>query len=410
MGNAIEFDDYNDAVKFISDNRDKYNWGSSDPEIIEISTQDYNSEIISKNNKEIFEAKKAAKKKYNGSNIIADLDSDPESNDTIGVGTVITTPIATLNGEKKYLAPDFIEENWVSELYKSQFIEIYLNEWAPTSIAGNIDTIKAKLKEQLFKKEDLINDDNAVSFFELGKRKIQELYNGNISAKAEDNISNIKEFIKSKVIDNFYTQLDGEFVHNLFYNIAKLKKNKTALKSDAIKIFQYINQRFNEEYLEYPEYLKTVATNYLFERLGIVMENGEVKSLGEYNKILDQVYDLWFHILNKYGSDGHLRSSVKMFIETSLEANMSIPVNGKTKIHGKIDLLVVEGDRIDIYELKVSKSDTKDWHTSKTLTTRYQMGFYGRIINNLGINTNKTQYYVVPIVFNKNSADGINIY
>jgi hypothetical protein len=128
MGNVVEFDDYNDAVKFISDNRDKYNWGSSDPEIIEISTQDYNSEIISKNNKEIFEAKKAAKKKYNGSNIIADLDSDPESNDSIGVNTVITTPIEILNGVKQYLAPDFIEENWISELYKSQFIEIYLNE------------------------------------------------------------------------------------------------------------------------------------------------------------------------------------------------------------------------------------------------------------------------------------------
>jgi hypothetical protein len=192
--------------------------------------------------------------------------------------------------------------------------------------------------------------------------------------------------------------------------IAKLKKTKTVLMSDAIKIFQYINQRFNEEYSEYPEYLKTVATNYLSERLGIVIENGEVKSYGEYNEILDKMYDLWFHLLNKYGSDGHLRSTVKIFVETSLEANMSMPVNGKTKIHGKIDLLVVEGDRMDIYELKVSKSDTKDWHTSKTLTTRYQLGFYGRIINNLGINTNKTQYYVIPIVFNKNSKGGINMY
>ena len=410
MGNVVEFDDYNDAVKFISDNRDKYNWGSSDPEIIKISTQDYNSEIISKNNKEIFEAKKAEKKKYNGSNIIAGLDSDSELNDSIGVSTVITTPIEISNGVKKYLSPDFIEENWISELYKSQFIEVYLNEWTPTSIAGSTETVKAKLKEQLFNKEDLINDDNAESYFELGKNKIQELYNGIILANANDNIPDIKEFIKSKIIDNFYTQLDGEFLHNLFYNIAKLKKTKTVLMSDAIKIFQYINQRFNEEYSEYPEYLKTVATNYLYDRLGIVIENGEVKSYGEYNKILDQMYDLWFHLLNKYGSDGHLRSTVKLFIETSLEANMSMPVNGKTKIHGKIDLLVSEGDRIDIYELKVSKSDTKDWHTSKTLTTRYQLGFYGRIINNLGINTNKTQYYVIPIVFNKNSEGGINMY
>jgi hypothetical protein len=55
------------------------------------------------------------------------------------------------------------------------------------------------------------------------------------------------------------------------------------------------------------------------------------------------------------GKDGKLRGGVKIYSEIDLVANLGYEIEGKSKIRGKLDLFVIDGDVATIYDIKFSK-------------------------------------------------------
>lgn len=114
--------------------------------------------------------------------------------------------------------------------------------------------------------------------------------------------------------------------------------------------------------------------------------------------MVDNVNEVYQTILMQHsGSDGKLRGGVKIYSEIDLTADLGYEIEGKSKIRGKLDLFVIDGDVSTIYDIKFSKKPYDKWAKEKRLTAIYQQAFYGRVLNQLGINTNSLQYYLVPI-------------
>lgn len=358
-GNIIEFKSEEEANDFIARNKDKYNWGQNAPEIIKINTGDYIDNILKENVKDMYEEKARVKKRKENPVSTDDGYEDVESG-FIGVSELITTPIEVgPNGEKKYLAPEFIEENWINERYREMFVDlifqkesigyVYGNELLQFTGSGSIEDAIKIAKNKLF--SSIINHDNFDSLFENAKNILSSSGFTNILTSRNFNLENVKNEIINKTHKNFESQLFGEFLHNISYNIFKLHKSGDSLRTneEKTKIMSYIQDRYNKEYSEYPPEFKDIAKNFIFN-----MFEGDDPIIN-YEDFVDQMLMLKNDLYKIYaGSDGKLRSGVKFYIETNVSTRLNTSVNGKDKLQGKIDILVVEGEKLRLYEIKIS--------------------------------------------------------
>lgn len=358
-GNIVEFKSEEDAKDFIAKNQDKYNWGQNAPEIIKIDTGNYIDRILKENAKDMYEEKARIKKRQENS-VATDDEYENVESGFIGVSEIITTPTEVgPNGEKKYLAPEFIEENWINEQYREMFVDlifqkepngyVYGNELLRFTGSDSIETAIKEAKNKLF--SSIINHDNFDSLFENAKMILTSSGFTNVVISRNFNIENIKNEIINKTHKNFESQLFGEFLHNISYNIFKLHKNGEELKSNEgkSKVMSYMQDRYNKEYSEYPSEFKDIASDFIPN-----MFWGDDPIIN-YDDFVDQMLMLKKDLYNTYaGSDGKLRSGVKFYIETNVSTRLNTSVNGKDKLQGKIDILAVEGEKLRLYEIKIS--------------------------------------------------------
>lgn len=401
-GNVVEFNSEEEAYEFIAKHKNEYNWGQNAPEVIKINVDSYVDNILKDNAKDMYEAKERIKKKKDS--FASDDSFESVEEGFIGVSELITIPLEVdSNGIKKYLAPEFIEENWINERYRELFVDlffqkeangyVYGNELLRFTGATNIDDAIKIVKNELF--STLINHDNYNNQFESAKIKLASSGFSNILISRGFDIENVKNTIILQTHKNFESQLFGEFLHNISYNVFKLNKSLDDLKSQEGKsaIMKYMQDRYIKEYSEYPLEFRNIANNFISN-----MFYGE-NPIADYDSFIDQFFLLKKEIYNMYaGADGKLRSSVKFHIETNISTRLNTSVNGKDKLQGKIDILVVEGEKLRLYEIKISNKKYDNWNSAKKLTANYQLGFYGRILNNLGINTSNLEYHVANFI------------
>jgi hypothetical protein len=70
-----------------------------------------------------------------------------------------------------------------------------------------------------------------------------------------------------------------------------------------------------------------------------------------------------------------------------------------------MDVVIVrQGGRVDIYDIKTSSKAARDldpatteWDKDKRKATEYQLAFYGRMMQNLGIAPDRITLNVIPI-------------
>ncbi len=66
-------------------------------------------------------------------------------------------------------------------------------------------------------------------------------------------------------------------------------------------------------------------------------------------------------------------------------------------------VIVRPGGRVSIYDIKVSSRDAKDlgetseWDNDKKRSTEYQLAFYQRMIENLGVKASDIDVNIIPI-------------
>lgn len=385
----LEFDKKEELEGFIAANKNKYSWRSG-PEVIQITTNRYVDQIIEKNSNDTFDETKSVKTIKNSNLAITEDRLERGDSDTISVTDLITRPKE--NNER--LVPQVIAENYESDLLKSAIIEtlirkgLNLNSLVFEPGATTERRIKL-LKQELFG-ENIINEDN-VEFY---TRQASNRFGLEISSKDYDDI---KEAMRTIIKSNLEVQLMGEFQHNLFYNLITKHQSVEQVKARYNQILTYMKSRFTTQYKDQRSWIAELADNFTVSKI-------------EFDKLVDDINNVYQTILNDFkGSDGKLRGDVKIYSELDLVADLGHEIDGKSKIRGKLDILVVDGDQITIYDIKYSKRPFSRWPQEKSLTTIYQQAFYGRILNQLGINTNNIRYKVVPMytINGKTVCEGI---
>lgn len=376
-GEVIEFTNEEDVKNYIAANRSKYNW-ETDPELLRVTTETYVDEIINKAKKDVFsETSKIVPLKNRNLAINEDSLEEGDS-DTIAVTDVITKP----NKDGKRLAPEVIAENYESDLFKNYILELLqrrglnINNLVFQSGLTTDQRLDA-IKEELFH-NTIITEKTADHYLNLAANKFK------IDLNSEDS-KYLIEKVQNTVKENFRVQLMGEFVHNIFYNLIERKLSPYALKERYSSVIAYISKRFSTMYQDQRTWLQEEAKAFTVSKI-------------DFDEMVDNVNEVYQTILMQHsGSDGKLRGGVKIYSEIDLTADLGYEIEGKSKIRGKLDLFVIDRDVSTIYDIKFSKKPYDKWAKEKRLTAIYQQAFYGRVLNQLGINTNSLQYYLVPI-------------
>lgn len=376
-GEVIEFTNEEDVKNYIAANRSKYNW-ETDPELLRVTTETYIDEIINKAKKDVFsETSKIVPLKNRNLAINEDSLEEGDS-DTIAVTDVITKP----NKDGKRLAPEVIAENYESDLFKNYILELLqrrglnINNLVFQSGLTTDQRLDA-IKEELFHNA-IITEKTEDHYLNLAANKFK------IDLNSEDS-KYLIEKVQNTVKENFRVQLMGEFVHNIFYNLIERKLSPYALKERYSSVIAYISKRFSTMYQDQRTWLQEEAKAFTVSKI-------------DFDEMVDNVNEVYQTILMQHsGSDGKLRGGVKIYSEIDLTADLGYEIEGKSKIRGKLDLFVIDGDVSTIYDIKFSKKPYDKWAKEKRLTAIYQQAFYGRVLNQLGINTNSLQYYLVPI-------------
>lgn len=376
-GEVIEFTNEEDVKNYIAANRSKYNW-ETDPELLRVTTETYVDEIINKAKKDVFsETSKIVPLKNRNLAINEDSLEEGDS-DTIAVTDVITKP----NKDGKRLAPEVIAENYESDLFKNYILELLqrrglnINNLVFQSGLTTDQRLDA-IKEELFHNA-IITEKTEDHYLNLAANKFK------IDLNSEDS-KYLIEKVQNTVKENFRVQLMGEFVHNIFYNLIERKLSPYALKERYSSVIAYISKRFSTMYQDQRTWLQEEAKAFTVSKI-------------DFDEMVDNVNEVYQTILMQHsGSDGKLRGGVKIYSEIDLTADLGYEIEGKSKIRGKLDLFVIDGDVSTIYDIKFSKKPYDKWAKEKRLTAIYQQAFYGRVLNQLGINTNSLQYYLVPI-------------
>lgn len=139
-----------------------------------------------------------------------------------------------------------------------------------------------------------------------------------------------------------------------------------------------------------------------------VKENGtEIKVSPVIQSFVDQVIRLKRNHLN-------IKYTDKVFYQ--YVADYATSADKSTGIRGKMDIVIVrQGGRVDIYDIKTSIKSAGDlgegseWDIDKIKATEYQLGFYGRMIENLGIDPSRINLNVIPIKLNQSGTETENI-
>lgn len=275
-----------------------------------------------------------------------------------------------------------IEKKYPSDFYA----ESYSDDYQPVSEyvynAGELDRL---------------NIDNYVE-----KRKIElKTPNAKDSAKLTEIIANNKNLITDEEI---FTKLIEEEI--LQWNYIR-KTGKALDKIFGIVInqkFQYDlhykdgsdgKDRFNvQKFIDDNAKLRDSSGKSWYDLEGLYQE--ELQSDGTMKKVsplldsfVTQIKDLKRNQLNITSQD-HVFYQYVVDHATSNDGNYGI--------RGKIDILVVRSDgSIDIYDIKTSGRDYADWDRDKHAASRYQLGFYKRMVENLGVNPGRITLNVIPI-------------
>jgi hypothetical protein len=176
--------------------------------------------------------------------------------------------------------------------------------------------------------------------------------------------------------NNLDTMLRGEIIHKIFEMIIKnpveTVTRKTKVWNAITDLLDTFRVKYGEDYDEVPDSL-TVIQN--------LIEGTET------SPPLEQVFDSYYKrvikakqdiedVYTKTYRDRGESPTVTWLAEQRITADLDSEVNGRKKIRGKLDAILVVNGVPNIIDLKVSRNDISEWASEKTLKTKYQLAMY----------------------------------
>lgn len=176
--------------------------------------------------------------------------------------------------------------------------------------------------------------------------------------------------------NNLDTMLRGEIIHKIFEMIIKnpveTATRKTKVWNAITDLLDTFSVKYGEDYDEVPDSL-TVIQN--------LIEGTET------SPPLEQVFDSYYKrvikakqdiedVYTKTYRDRGESPTVTWLAEQRITADLDSEVNGRKKIRGKLDAILVVNGVPNIIDLKVSRNDISEWASEKTLKTKYQLAMY----------------------------------
>lgn len=135
---------------------------------------------------------------------------------------------------------------------------------------------------------------------------------------------------------------------------------------------------------------------------------------------LEQIFDSYYKrvvkakqdiedVYTKTYRDRGESPTVSWLAEQRITADLDSEVNGKKKIRGKLDAILVVNGVPNIIDLKVSRNDISEWASEKTLKTKYQLAMYWRLLGKLGLPVNDSglDIYNITLGKDKTATNGI---
>lgn len=165
--------------------------------------------------------------------------------------------------------------------------------------------------------------------------------------------------------NNLDTMLRGEIIHKIFEIIIKnpveTATRKTKVWNAITDLLDTFRVKYGEDYDEVPDSL-TVIQN--------LIEGTET------SPPLEQVFDSYYKrvikakqdiedVYTKTYRDRGESPTVTWLAEQRITADLDSEVNGRKKIRGKLDAILVVNGVPNIIDLKVSRNDISEWASEK---------------------------------------------
>lgn len=272
--------------------------------------------------------------------------------------------------------------------------------------------IQGKLFENIYNKavegklSEILEQDDAEAIYGPGE-DINQKINGN----KDDVIKNIEDVLTSK------WKFQGEFgnmVHDAMQLYFSGKTTDEKGNTIAIRDIKDKNKRRLEfERIAYRgKYFETVP---LRNKSTILLDGQTVDTIREdviSRDMLRYIYDVAEKLDDNIKSmypDCTILCEFPVYDDEEIElTDYSDGHNEKRKLMGSIDLLVIEKETgiPHIFDYKTSLKSYSDINrygvkNAKVRTYTYQLGFYLRMLNRMGLNTNGSSAYIVPIQMGK---------
>lgn len=383
----ITFESEAEAKEYIKKNKlqiasDLKTWKDETPsEYLTYSTpQEKTEKIIKESHSRSYESTKKSliKMQLNGWN------SEVYSKESDAFG--ISTFLSGLTINEKRLFPEYITDNYLNVLIQNSICEYFLKSQGTEYDHYSIDNLRRSVFDETLK----INAKDAKL---KSAKEWLDYFNRHHDKKItidDDTLKSFDDNAQNENNKNFEAMLRGEIIHKIFEEVIN-NHSDNQIKSAVRQMFAADG-----------DFYKKYGDNYTEVRDSKLI-------IDSISNTIDSKLDSYIKVCKTYKSELLKRfkgTDIKLLSEKRITADLTknITIDGitKNKIRGKLDLIVLVDGVPHIVDLKVSHNAIGDWHFEKTLKTKYQLAAYYRLLNRIGINTNRTTTNVLGITINSN--------
>lgn len=316
-----------------------------------------------------------------------DTEEYSNTSSAISLSKAMSSIRVMVNGEVKRLFPEFITNNYLNVLVQSYIIESYLESQGKEASEEEILNLRTVYFDNTL--PDDIRGDGKLRSAEYWYKHFKKQINDSTFTLSESDFASFNQAAQDVNNENFESMLRGEVMHKIFELVIKWKDlptRKGKIYQEVLKLVETFKEKYGDKYSEVPDSLRIIDN----------LVNGTDTKLS-LEKIFDSYYNQVVKAKKEIEESFTGATNISWLAEQRITADLSAPIDGKSKIRGKIDAIIVVDGVPHIIDLKVSKNSVNNWPSEKLLKTKYQLGMYWRLLNKIGLNTNNSSLDIYSI-------------
>lgn len=188
--------------------------------------------------------------------------------------------------------------------------------------------------------------------------------------------------------------LSGEILHKIFEIVLSSNK-KTSNDKILAKINIEIENLFSDFHKKYDNH-EIKDTSLIIDGVRSLMTDDVLMQYFDYAKTARKTIE--DDIISK-----HPGASIEFLTEKKIICDFYKSIDGKNKVMGKVDLIVLVDGSPQIVDLKVSAKGISEWAKEKKTKTLYQLATYEKMLSHIGVRSVAPVMKVYNIVVDKDS-------